>query len=287
LDSCADVLAAHHQAGRHLCVGLDPDVSRLPASVLPSASSAERVVAFNREIIDRTAEIACAFKPNAAFYEALGESGFRALADTVAAINERAPDVPVILDAKRADIGSTNRGYVIAAFDELGVDALTVHPYLGREALSPFLERAEKLLFVLARTSNPGAGEFQDLLVDGLPLYRHVARSVALDWNSAGNCGLVVGATYPEELADVRADIPSSMPILVPGVGAQGGDLVAVVDVHMQMGSAAFLLSASRSIIFASDGEDFAEAAGAEAERLHRAIHAQLDATTAIASHRG
>ena len=268
-------------------MGLDPDVSRLPASVLPSASIAERVVAFNREIIDRTAEIACAFKPNAAFYEALGESGFRALADTVAAINERAPNVPVILDAKRADIGSTNRGYVIAAFDELGVDALTVHPYLGREALSPFLERTEKLLFVLARTSNPGAGEFQDLLLDGLPLYRHVARSVALDWNSAGNCGLVVGATYPEELADVRADIPSSMPILVPGVGAQGGDVAAVVDVQMQMGSVAFLLSASRSILFASDGEDFADAAGAEAERLHRAIHAQLDATTAVANHGG
>ncbi|MFI5008987.1 MAG: orotidine-5'-phosphate decarboxylase [Solirubrobacterales bacterium] len=281
LDSCAEILAAHQRAGRHLCVGLDTDFEHLPASVLPFGSVDERVVAFNREIVDRTAEIACAFKPNAAFYEALGECGFRALAGTIAAIKERAPDVPVILDAKRADIGSTNRGYAAAAFDRLGADALTVHPYLGGEALSPFLERAEKLLFVLARTSNPGAGEFQDLLVDGLPLYRRVARSVALDWNRAGNCGLVVGATYADELAAVRAEIPVSVPILVPGIGAQGGDLAAVVEAHTRVGSSAFLLNASRSILFASDGADFADAAGAEAQRLHLAIRAQLDATQA------
>ncbi len=262
-------------------MGLDTDFERLPVSVLPFGSVDERVVAFNREIVDRTAEIACAFKPNTAFYEALGECGFRALAGTIAAIKERAPDVPVILDAKRADIGSTNRGYAIAAFDRLGVNALTVHPYLGGEALSPFLERAEKLLFVLARTSNPGAGEFQDLLVDGLPLYRRVARSVALDWNRAGNCGLVVGATYTDELAAVRAEIPVSVPILVPGIGAQGGDLAAVVKAHARVGSSAFLISASRSILFASDGADFADAAGAEAQRLHLAIRAQLGATQA------
>ncbi len=278
LDSCAAMLAAHHQAGRHLCVGLDPDLARLPATLLPSGPADARIVAFNREIVDRTAEIACAFKPNAAFYEALGEPGFRALADTIAAIKERAPDVPVILDAKRADIGSTNRGYAVAAFDELGADALTVHPYLGGEALRPFLERVDKLLFVLARTSNPGAGEFQDLVVNGLPLYRRVARSVAADWNSAGNCGLVVGATYPDELAAVRADIPVSVPILIPGVGAQGGDLAAVVEAHTRVGSSAFLINASRSILFASDGQDFADAAGAEAQRLHLSIRAQLGA---------
>jgi len=256
---------------------------RLPASLLPSGSPAERVVAFNREIIDRTAEITCAYKPNAAFYEALGAPGFRALADTISAVRQRAPSVAVILDAKRADIGSTNRGYASAAFDQLGADALTVHPYLGREALGPFLERTEKLVFVLARTSNPGAGEFQDLMVDGLPLYRRVARAVATEWNAAGNCGLVVGATYPRELADVRADVPTSVPILVPGVGAQGGELASVVEIHARSQSSAFLVNASRSILFASDDEDFAEAAGAEAQRLHDAIRTQL-ATTPVSS---
>jgi orotidine-5'-phosphate decarboxylase len=273
-DSCAELLARHFEDGRHLAVGLDPDLARIPQSVAPGAPPAERVIELNRRIVEATADLVAAYKPNAAFYEALGAEGFRALSETVAAIRGDAPNVAVILDAKRADIGSTNAGYVAAAFDELGADAITVHPYLGGEALAPFLKREDKLVFVLARTSNPGAGELQDLAVDGLPLYRHVARAVANDWNAAGNCGLVVGATYPEEMRAVREDVPASMPILIPGVGAQGGDVTAVVAANRDAGSAAFLINASRSILCASSAEDFAEAARSAAQALDAEIRA-------------
>jgi orotidine-5'-phosphate decarboxylase len=268
-DSCAELLAAHFAAGRHLAVGLDASPDRIPASVAPGGSPAERVVEFNRAIVAATAGLAAAYKPNAAFYEALGEDGFDALEETIGTIRERAPGAAVILDAKRADIGSTNAGYVAAAFERLGADAITVHPYLGGEALAPFLERDDKLIFVLARTSNPGAGELQDIEDrDGVPLYRHVARAVAREWNAAGNCGLVVGATYPEELRAVREDIPATMPILIPGVGAQGGDAAATVAANREAGSDAYLIAASRSIVYASPGEDFAAAARAAAESL-------------------
>lgn len=274
-DSCAELLRGHFAAGRHLVVGLDPDVARIPTSVVPGASDAERTIEFNRAIVAATAGLAAAYKPNAAFYEALGEDGFYALEETIATIRDRAPAAAVILDAKRADIGSTNAGYVTAAFDRLGADAITVHPYLGGEALAPFLARAEKLVFVLARTSNPGAGELQDLEDrDGVPLYRHVARAIAREWNAAGNCGLVVGATYPEEMGAIRADVPATMPILVPGVGAQGGDVAAVVAANRAAGSDAYLIAASRSILYASPGEDFADAARAAAETLDAEIRA-------------
>lgn len=273
-ESCAELLRGHFEAGRHLVVGLDPVLERIPESVAPGAVPAERVVEFNRRIVGATADLAAAYKPNSAFYEALGEDGFEALEATVATVRERAPGAAVILDAKRADVGSTNAGYVAAAFERLGADAITVHPYLGGEALAPFLERADRLVFVLARTSNPGAGELQDLVADGLPLYRHVARAVARGWNAAGNCGLVVGATYPEEMAAIRADVPAEMPILVPGVGAQGGDVGAVVAANREAGSDAFLIAASRSILYASSGEDFADAARAAAEALAAEIRA-------------
>jgi len=273
-DSCSELLAAHLAAGRHLVVGVDTDPGRIPESVAPGATPAVRVAEFNRAIVEATADLACAFKPNAAFYEALGADGFDALAETIGAIRASAPGAAVILDAKRADIGSTNAGYVTAAFDQLGADAVTVHPYLGGEALAPFLERTDKLVFVLARTSNPGAGEFQDLVADGTPLYRHVARAVATGWNAAGNCGLVVGATYPEEMRAIREDVPAEMPILVPGVGAQGGDVAAVVAANRGAGSDAFLIAASRSIVYASTGEDFAEAACAAAKSLDAEIRA-------------
>ena len=272
-DSCAELLAAHTASGRHLVVGLDTDPGRIPESVGPGEAT-DRVVRFNRGIVEATADLACAYKPNAAFFEALGTDGFRALNETIKAIRVAAPEAAVILDAKRADIGSTNAGYVAAAFEELGADAITVHPYLGGEALRPFLERSEKLVFVLARTSNPGAGEFQDLVADEAPLYRHVARAVAGRWNAAGNCGLVVGATYPDELRLVREDVPPEMPILIPGAGAQGGDVAAVVAANREAGSDAFLINASRSIIYASSGEDFAEAARAAAQSLDAEIRA-------------
>jgi orotidine-5'-phosphate decarboxylase len=273
-ESCAELLAGHFAGGRHLAVGLDPVPERIPQSVAPGAPAAERVVEFSRQIVEATADLAAAYKPNAAFYEALGEDGFHVLEETVATIRQRAPRAAVILDAKRADIGSTNAGYVAAAFEELGADAITVHPYLGGEALAPFLAREDKLVFVLARTSNPGAGEFQDLLTDGLPLYRYVARAVANDWNAAGNCGLVVGATYPAEMRAIRKDVPPPMPILIPGVGAQGGDVAAVVAANREAGSNAFLINAARSILYASDGKDFAEAARTAAQALDAEIRA-------------
>lgn len=276
-ESCAELLARHFEAGRHLAVGLDPDLGRIPEAVAPGAADAERVVEFNRRVVEATADFAAAYKPNSAFYEALGEDGFFALEETIATVRERAPGAAVILDAKRADIGSTNAGYVAAAFERLGADAVTVHPYLGGEALAPFLERGDKLIFVLARTSNPGAGELQDLVADGAPLYRHVARAVAGKWNANGNCGLVVGATYPEEMRAIREDVPTEMPILVPGVGAQGGDVAAVVSANREAGSNAFLIAASRSILYASDGEDFAEAAHSAAESLDAEIRAAGD----------
>jgi orotidine-5'-phosphate decarboxylase len=274
-DSCAELLRGHFASGRHLTVGLDPDRKRIPESVAAGAPPGERVIEFNRRIVEATADLAAAYKPNSAFYEALGEDGFGALSETIAAIRAGAPDAAVILDAKRADIGSTNAGYVAAAFDQLAADAITVHPYLGGEALAPFLERTEKLVFVLARTSNPGASELQDLEDrDGVPLYRHVARAIARDWNAAGNCGLVVGATYPEEMRAIREDVPATMPILIPGVGAQGGDLAATVDANVDAGSDAYLIAASRSILYASDGKDFAEAARAAAQALDAEIRA-------------
>jgi orotidine-5'-phosphate decarboxylase len=275
---CARALAEMFAADRHLCVGLDTDSQRIPAGFREGSSRADRVVAFNAAIIDATADVACAYKPNLAFYEGLGADGWRALGATVSNIRERAPEAVVILDAKRGDIGSSNLGYVSALFDVLGGDAVTVHPYLGREAMAPFLERRDALIFVLARTSNPGAGEFQDLQVEGVPLFQRVARVVAGEWNEAGNCGLVVGATYPGELATLREDVPATMPFLIPGVGAQGGDLEAVVAAHVSVGSEAFLINASRSILFASGGPDFAEAAHFEASRLHAAIRSSLPA---------
>lgn len=273
---CSELLAAHQSAGRHLVVGLDTDPNRIPTCVDPAASPGERVLSFNREIVKATSDLVCAYKPNVAFYEALGTEGLTALEQTISAIHESAPNVPVILDAKRADIGSTNAGYVKAAFRQLEADAITVHPYLGREALQPFLELDRALIFVLCRTSNPGAGEFQDLTIDGVPLYRHVARSVAKEWNGSTNCGLVVGATYPEELRQVRVDAGPDLPILIPGVGAQGGDLRAVVDIHREQGSKAFLINASRSILYASSGEDFVSDARAEAVGISDQVGAAL-----------
>ncbi|WIG60916.1 MAG: Orotidine 5'-phosphate decarboxylase [Ktedonobacterales bacterium] len=264
-----------------LCVGLDPEFERLPAAVRAGGDTDEHIeaaiVAFNIAIIDATADLVCAFKPNAAFYEAHGLAGQRALLRTIAHIHERHPDVPVLLDAKRGDIGSTSQAYAHAIFDVYGADAVTLHPYLGREALAPFLERSERGAFILCRTSNPGAGEFQDLPVprdDGStePLYLALARRVANEWNARGNCGLVVGATYPDELRRVRG-VAGNIPILVPGIGAQGGDLEGTVRAGLDSQRAGLLISSSRGILYASSGDDFAAAARREALRLQTAIN--------------
>lgn len=225
----------------------------------------------------------CAYKPNAAFYETHGTDGIAALQRTIADIHEQAPSVPVILDAKRADIGNTNNGYVAMAFDYLQADAITVHPYFGVEALTPFLERKEKGIIVLCRTSNPGAGEFQDIMVKcplaehdfppEWPLYQHVAFQVMKHWNINGNCTLVVGATYPKELGEVRRIVGDYMPILIPGIGTQGGDVEKVVLAGKDSRGKGMIINSASGIIFASKGADYAEAARRETLKLHDFIN--------------
>jgi orotidine-5'-phosphate decarboxylase len=232
-----------------LCVGLDAAVDRLPHRF---GREPRPQLAWGRWIIDATHEAAAAFKPNLAFYEARGAAGWDELAETVAYLRTVDASIFVIADAKRADIGPTNAGYVAALFDELGVDGVTLHPYLGAEALRPFLERGDKACIVLCRTSNPGAGELQDLRVDGSPLWEVVATRVREAWDTAGNCMLVMGATYPGELRRARELCPE-MTFLVPGVGAQGGDVEAVVEAGLDGHGMGLLISASRSIAEAPD----------------------------------
>ncbi|MGH2517995.1 MAG: orotidine-5'-phosphate decarboxylase [Ktedonobacterales bacterium] len=282
--------ARWEQARTLLCVGLDIELERLPKSVrggqtgllaLEHDSDAVQaegaLVTFNQAIVDATADLVCAFKPNIAFYEAYGPAGVRALVRTITYIHTRYPEVPVLLDAKRGDIGSTSAAYARAVFEAYGADAVTLQPYLGREALEPFLAHAGHGCFILCRTSNAGAGEFQDLRLraaDGAheePLYLTLAQRVAAEWNARGNCGLVVGATYPAELRQVRARV-GDMPILVPGIGAQGGDLAATLRAGLDGHGGGLLLSASRSVMYASSGLDFAAAARREAQRLRNEI---------------
>lgn len=250
-----------------LCVGLDPDAARLP-SVLHGAS--DPIYRFCAALIEATADLACAFKPNSAFFEALGTTGLETLRRVIAAVPH---GIPVILDAKRGDIGSTAEAYARAAFEQLGAHAITLNPYLGGDALAPFLRYRERGCFLLCKTSNPGSVDVQDLaLADGRPLYLEVARRACQDWNSAGNVGLVVGATHPQELAAVRAICPD-LPLLVPGVGAQGADLTAAVRGAADAQGGGALINVSRGICYASDGADFAEAARCEALRLRQAIN--------------
>lgn len=265
-----DRLRESWRADRFVCVGLDSDISRLPARLSEGGTQAA-LRTFNEAIVDATRDVAAAYKPNIAFYELCGPPGMEALAETIRYIHKAVPSAPVILDAKRADIDNTNIGYVTALFDQLEADAVTVHPYLGGTALKPFLDRHDRGVFVLCRTSNASAPEFQDLETPQGLLYEVVAQHVARDWNLAGNCGLVVGATYPEELRRVRAIAPS-LPLLIPGVGAQGGELEQTVANALDTEGAGFIINASRSIIFASKGSDFADAAATEAHRLHESI---------------
>jgi orotidine-5'-phosphate decarboxylase len=232
-----------------LCVGLDVDFAKIPERFKMEKFPQFE---FGKWIIDQTAEFAASFKPNTAFYEARGAQGWAELKMIVEYLRKKYPDVVTVCDAKRADIGNTNNGYVTAIFDELGFDAVTLHPYLGREALEPFLARKEKACIILCRTSNPGAGEFQDLPLDGGPLWQTVAEKVSREWNTNGNCMLVVGATYPEEMRVVREIAPETT-FLVPGVGAQCGDVEAVVSAGLDRNGKGLMISASRSIIFSDD----------------------------------
>ncbi len=278
-----DLIEARWALGKFVCVGLDSNVERvmLPATAVWSDGAGDdgcaAILWFNKEIVSTTHDLVAAYKINAAEYVPLGARGTQVLKETMAYIRHIAPNVPVILDNKRSDIGNSNLGYVREAFDLLDADAVTVQPYLGAEALRPFLDCTNKGIFVLCRTSNPGAGEFQDLLVNVRePLYQVVARHVVNGWNTNGNCGLVVGATYPGELEEVR-DIVGDMPLLIPGIGHhQGGDVLKTVRAGKDSRGRGMIINSSRDIIFASPGADFAEAARHETLKLHEAITQQL-----------
>jgi orotidine-5'-phosphate decarboxylase len=240
-----------------LCVGLDPDQSKIPSHI----SGPDAVFEFIRAIVDSTADLVCAFKPNSAFYEADGASGIEQLKKICDYIISAYPHIPIILDAKRADIGNTNLGYATYAFEYLKVDAITLNPYLGSESLSSFLERADKGMIILCRTSNPGAGEFQDLALDGKKLYQIVAEKVKNEWNKNNNCLLVVGASYPEELAEIRRMMGDDITFLVPGLGAQGGEVEETIKAGVNKNGEGIIVNSSRNVLYASDGIDFANAA--------------------------
>lgn len=238
-----------------LCVGLDPDLPRFPESL---KTHPQALFEFNRAIIDATRDLVCAFKPQIAYFAAL--SAEDALQQTIEYIHDHYPHIPVILDAKRGDIGSTATQYAKEAFERYKADAVTLNPYLGQDSAAPFLEYADKGCIFLCRTSNPGAADFQDLMVDGKPVYEQVATTIAEKWNDNSNCMLVVGATWPEQLQKIRSLI-GDMPLLVPGVGAQGGDVQAMVKAGQTPEGDGLVINSSRAVLYASSGDDFAEKA--------------------------
>ena len=243
-----------------LCVGLDPDPELMPRVGL---------LTFNKAVIDATSDLVCAYKPNLAFYDVMGVEGMRLLQKTLEHIPSH---IPVIGDGKRGDIGNTARAYAKALFVTLGVDAATVNPYLGFDSLEPFIEYQDKGVFILCRTSNPGAADFQSLSdVNGIPLYQTVAQKAKI-WNTHGNIGLVMGATYPEELRLIRTMCPE-MPLLIPGVGAQGGDLASAVRNGTDSHGEKAIINVSRQVLYASKGKDFAEAARRAAQELRDGIN--------------
>ena len=239
-----------------VCAGLDSDIDKTPKLFLKFKHPQFE---FNRVIIDATYDLVCAYKPNSAFYEARGADGIKDLKLTCDYLKQKYPHVPIILDAKRADIGSTNKGYAQFAFDYLQVDAITLHAYLGEEALRPFLNRRDKGSIILCRTSNPGAGELQDLTFDSgnqtIKLYQIIAKNVIERWNKNKNCLLVVGATYPQELAEIR-QIVGDMTMLIPGIGVQGGDIAKTVKVGLNSKGTGMIINSSRGIIFADDPKE-------------------------------
>jgi orotidine-5'-phosphate decarboxylase len=263
---CERLELARTAANSLVCVGLDPDFDKLPADL---RDDPQPLFAFNRRIVDATLESAAAYKPQIAFYSALGrENELKASIDYIRA---RAPAALVILDAKRNDIGNTAAAYAREAFERYGADAVTVNPYMGEDSVLPFLTRPDRGAILLCRTSNPGARDFQDLLVDGEPLYKRVAERAAARWNEHRNLMLVVGATYPEEMADLRRAHPALW-FLVPGIGAQGGDLDSTLAAGLNAAGTGLLINSSRGIIYAGGGESGAirEAAATLREAINR-----------------
>lgn len=311
-------IEARFSWGNYVSLGLDSEFEKLPQAVKRRYVALDTLqaetFAFNKAELDSTHDLLAVYKPNSAFYEANGLQGQAALLETVTYTKEHYPDLPVILDAKRGDIGNTNRMYARAVFDQYQADAVTLHPYLGTSVLNqsgerqiqdlaPFLERKDKGIFVLCRTSNPAAGELQDLPVDitklsnsykerfgnleelreitekdVVPLYQIVAYKASRHWNVNGNCALVVGATYPEELSDVRKIVGDNMLILLPGVGAQEGDLEAAVRAGRNSQGNGIIINSARQLIFASPGKDFAEATRRATEELRYKINQAIQA---------
>jgi orotidine-5'-phosphate decarboxylase len=261
------LLATIKSCGSRLCVGLDPDLEALPTEFEPHP---DEVLRFVTGIVEATTEFAAAYKPNSAFYEVMGPAGMEVLQAVIASVPK---EVPVILDAKRGDIANTDERYATACFDIYGATAATVNPYLGRDSLEPFIRRADRGVFVVCRTSNPGSGDVQGLGVGGRPLYLEVA-ALCREWNANCNIGLVAGATHPADIAAIRAECPG-MPILVPGVGPQAGDLEAAAAAAVaDRPDQPFLISASRAIMSASLGADFQHAAADAARGIRDRIEA-------------
>lgn len=244
-----------HRANSLVCVGLDIDKDKIPGFLFESSD--DPFFEFNKSIIDDTKDVVCAYKLNMAFYEVLGKEGFELLEKSIGYIPK---DVVIILDGKRNDIGNTARKYAESLFERFGADAVTVNPYLGIDGIKPFLQYKKKCTFILCRTSNPSAGEFQNLLSNDIPLYEHVANKI-VEWRQIGNCGAVVGATYPNELRRIRSILGEDTPLLIPGVGKQGGDIKKTVHFGTNKNGEMAIINASRSIIFAGSDENFAEAA--------------------------
>jgi len=250
-----------------LCVGLDPDPAKFPAHL---KGRDDAIFAFCAAIVDATADLVCAFKPQIAYFAARrAEDQLEAL---IAHIHARHPGIPVILDAKRGDIGSTAEQYAVEAFARFKADAVTVNPYMGRDSLDPWLAWPDKGVILLCRTSNPGGSDLQFLDVGGERLYERVARLAANEWNTSGQIGLVVGATFPAEIARVRA-IVGDMPLLVPGIGAQCGDIAATVEAGRTANATGLMINSSRAILYAGKDEDFAVAARKVAEETRAAIN--------------
>lgn len=251
-----------------LMVGLDPDVTRLPAELV---GKTDAIFKFCTAIVDACAPFVCGFKPQIAYFSAVGaEPQLDMLCQY---IRERHPTLPIILDAKRGDIGATAEQYAREAFDRYGADAVTINPYMGFDSAQPYLERQDKGVIVLCRTSNAGGTDLQGLMVDGVPLYLKVAAMVAERWNTHGQCGLVVGATFPEEIGRVRATVGANMPLLVPGIGAQGGDIASTCQAGCSPNGAGMMINSSRAVLYASQGDDWVEAAAIVSAQTRDAIN--------------
>ena len=264
--------AAWQQRNSLLCVGLDPDPAKFPVHL---QGRPDAILEFCKAIVDATADLVCCFKPQIAYFAAhRAEDQLEALIQHIHAAH---PDTPVILDAKRGDIGSTAEQYAIEAFERFKADAITVNPYMGRDSVDPYLAYPDKGVILLCRTSNPGGSDLQFLEVDTprgrMKLFEYVARTVAEDWNASANCGLVVGATFPAEIARVR-ELVGDMPLLVPGIGAQGGDIAATLAAGRTADGTGLMINSSRAVLYAGKGEDFAEAAREAARGTRDAINA-------------